>query len=70
MDNHTIKTVFNKYLIPLNFKVIEETIDEAGIDKYVKKLSSLMMLKLFIYAQLKKVSNLGRLSEHVKRKNM
>lgn len=68
MDNDTIKTVFKKYINPLDFKVIQEMIDHAGIDKYVKKLTTLIVIKLFIYAQLKGLPNLGRISEHVKRK--
>src|SRR5690625_921544 len=68
MDNDTIKTVFKKYIQPLNFNVIQQMIDLAGIDKYMKKLSTIMIIKLFIYAQLKDLSNLGRISDHVKRK--
>src|SRR5690625_2730198 len=68
MDNDTINTVFKKYINPLNFNVIQRMIDQSGMDKYAKKLFTPMMIKLFIYAQLKNLSSLGRISDHVKRR--
>jgi hypothetical protein len=68
MDNHTIKTVFKEYIHPLDSKVIQKMIDHAGIDKYVKKLDVLTFTRLFIYAQLKRLPNLRRVSENVSRK--
>jgi len=68
MDNHTTNTVFKKYINPLNFNVIQRMIDQSGIDQYAKKLLTPRMIKLFIYAQLKNLSSLGRISDHVKRK--
>lgn len=43
-------------------------IDIEQIDKYVKKLDTLTFIRLFIYAQLKGLPSLGRISEHVGRK--
>src|SRR5690625_5195136 len=68
MDNHTTNTVFKKYINPLNFNVIQRMIDQSGIDQYAKKLLTPRMIKLFIYAQLKNLESLGRISDHVKRK--
>src|SRR5690625_1928419 len=68
MDNDTINTVFKKYINPLNFNVIQRMIDQSGMDKYAKKLLTPMMIRLFIYAQLKNLSSLGRISDHVKRR--
>ncbi|MBP1950972.1 IS4 family transposase [Virgibacillus litoralis] len=68
MDNNTIKTVFKEYIHPLNSKVIQKMIDHAEIDKYVKKLDVLTFTRLFIYAQLKGLPNLRRVSEKVSRK--
>src|SRR5699024_664967 len=68
MDNHTIKTVFKEYIHPLDSKVIQKMIDHAEIDKYVKKLDVLTFTRLFIYAQLKRLPNLRRVSENVSRK--
>ena len=68
MDNHTIKTVFKKYIHPLDTKVIQKMIESAEIDKYVKKLDVLSFTKAFIYAQLKGLLGLGRISENIKRK--
>ena len=68
MANDTTDTVFKKYINPLNFNVIQRMIDQSGIDQYAKKLLTPRMIKLFIYAQLKNLSSLGRISDHVKRK--
>lgn len=68
MDNHNIKTVFIKYIHPLDTKVVQKMIEHTQIDKYVKKLNSLAFTKLFIYAQLKNLPNLRRISEQVARK--
>lgn len=42
-------------------------IEHAQIDKYVKKLNVLPFTDLFIYAQLKGLPSLGRISEKLKR---
>ena len=68
MDNHTIKTVFKEYIHPLDSKVIQKMVDHAKIDRYVKKLDFLTFTNLFIYAQLKGLRSLERISEHVNRK--
>lgn len=68
MDNNTIKNVFKKYIHPLDTKVIQKMIDHAQVDKYVKKLDSLTFLKLFIFAQLQGIPDLGRISKKLKRK--
>ncbi|WP_077299837.1 IS4 family transposase [Virgibacillus pantothenticus] len=68
MDNHTIKTVFKEYIHPLDAKVIQKMIDYAQIDKYVKKLDVLTFVNTFIYAQLKGLDNLKRISDTIKRK--
>ncbi|WHY80829.1 IS4 family transposase [Siminovitchia fortis] len=68
MDNHTIKTVFKEYIHPLDSKVIQKMVDHAQIDRYVKKLDFLTFTNLFIYAQLKGLRSLERISEHVNRK--
>lgn len=68
MDNNTIKTVFKEYIHPLDSKVIQKMIDHAQIDKYVKKLDVLTFMNSFIYAQLKNLENLQRISDTIKRK--
>lgn len=70
MDNHTIKTVFKEYIHPLDSKVIQKMIDHSRIDRYVKKLDVLTFTRLFIFAQLKSLPNLRRVSETVSRKKM
>ncbi|WP_156289634.1 DUF4372 domain-containing protein [Oceanobacillus salinisoli] len=68
MDNNTIKTVFKEYIYPLDSKVIQKMIDHAQIDKYVKKLDLLTITNAFIYAQLKNLDSLQRISDTIKRK--
>lgn len=67
-NNYNIKTVFKKLLHPLDFKLIQNMIDQTGVDKYAKKLTTTMVITLFIYAQLNGLPNLRRVSEHLKRK--
>ncbi|WP_077298781.1 DUF4372 domain-containing protein [Virgibacillus pantothenticus] len=62
MDNYTIKMVFKEYIHPLDSKVIQKMIDYAGTDKYIKKLDVLTFVNTFIYAQLKGLDNLKRIS--------
>src|SRR5699024_1621737 len=68
MDNNTIKTVFKEYIHPLDSKVIQKMIDHAQIDKYVKKLDVLTFTNAFIYAQLKNLDSLQRISDTINRK--
>lgn len=68
MDNNTIKTVFKEYIHPLDSKVIQKMIDHAEVDKYVKKLDVLTFTNAFIYAQLKNLDSLKRISDTIKRK--
>lgn len=68
MDNNTTINVFKKYIHPLDTKIIQKMIHHAQVDKYVKKFDSLTFLKLFIYAQLEGISDLGRISKKIRRK--
>lgn len=68
MDNHNIETVFKEYLHPLDGKILTKMADELKLDSYTKKLDCLTFVKLFIYAQLKKLSSLGKISFKVKHK--
>lgn len=68
MDNHTIKNVFKEYIHPLDTKIIQKMIDMEGLDKYVKKLNTLAYIRLFLYAQLKKLENLAVISQSLSRK--
>ncbi|MDE3837791.1 hypothetical protein C0966_11110 [Bacillus methanolicus] len=68
MDKNTIKTVFKEYIQPMDEKVFLKMIDQMKLDKYVKKLDSLTFTKLFIYAQLKQLDSLKKISFKVKNK--
>ncbi|MBE3571085.1 MAG: DUF4372 domain-containing protein, partial [Bacillales bacterium] len=68
MDKNTIKTVFKEYIQPIDEKVFLKMIDQMKLDQYVKKLDSLTFTKLFIYAQLKQLDSLKKISFKVKNK--
>lgn len=68
MDKHNIETVFKEYLHPLDGKILTKMADELKLDSYTKKLDCLTFAKLFIYAQLKELSSLGKISFKVKHK--
>jgi hypothetical protein len=62
MDKNITKTVFNKYLHPMDEGVLNKMAEQMEIDKYVKKLKILPFVKLFTYAQLKQISSLTDIS--------
>ncbi|MGY3717856.1 DUF4372 domain-containing protein, partial [Sutcliffiella cohnii] len=62
MDKNNIKTVFNKYLYPMDEGVLQKIAEQMKVDKYVKKLKIIPFVKLFTYAQLKKITSLTDIS--------
>ncbi|PLR80423.1 hypothetical protein CVD25_19030 [Bacillus canaveralius] len=66
MDKNNIKSVFKEYIQPAEMKVISKIIEQMNVDKYVKKLDSLSFIKLFIYAQLKQLPSLKKISFKVR----
>ncbi|ESU31632.1 hypothetical protein G3A_15620, partial [Bacillus sp. 17376] len=62
MDKNNTKSVFNKYLHPLGEGVLIKMAEQFELDKYVKKLKIIPFVKLFTYAQLKRISSLTDIS--------
>ncbi|MBM7654358.1 IS4 family transposase [Neobacillus cucumis] len=62
MDKNNTKTVFNKYLHPMDEGVLNKMAEQMELDKYVKKLKIIPFVKLFTYAQLKQISSLTDIS--------
>jgi IS5 family transposase len=62
MDKNNTKTVFNKYLHPMDEGVLNKIAEQMELDKYVKKLKIISFVKLFTYAQLKQISSLTDIS--------
>lgn len=62
MDKNNTKTVFNKYLHPMDEGVLNKMAEHLELDKYVKKLKVIPFVKLFTYAQLKQISSLTDIS--------
>jgi Transposase DDE domain/Domain of unknown function (DUF4372) len=66
MDKNSTKTVFKKYLEPIEQRIFSKMASHLDIDKYVKKLNTLCFTKLFIYAQLHQIQSLEDISLEVK----
>jgi hypothetical protein len=54
MDKDTLLSSFGKWVEPINLNIIEDWKNTNLLDRYVKKLSTLVYLFLFIEAQLEK----------------
>lgn len=58
MDKDTLLSSFGKWVEPINLNIIEDWKSTNLLDRYVKKLSTLVYLFLFIEAQLEKRTGL------------
>jgi hypothetical protein len=58
MDKDTLLLTFVKWVSPINFNIIEDWKSTSQLDRYVKKLNTLVFLFLFIKAQLEKRTGL------------
>jgi hypothetical protein len=58
MDKDTLLSSFGKWVSPINLNIIEDWKNTSLLDRYVKKLSTLVYLFLFIEAQLEKRTGL------------
>jgi hypothetical protein len=68
MDKDTTKLALTEYLKPLNHKFLSDHIQKHGLDRYVKKLDSIRITKLFVFAQLNQIHSYTDLSSHVRQK--
>ena len=68
MDKDTTKLTLTEYLKPLNHKFFSDHIHNHCLDRYVKKLNTMKLTKLFVFAQLKHITSYSDLSAHLKRK--
>ncbi len=62
MDKINTKNVFKEYLNALDEKILLKMADSLKLDKYAKKLDTLMFAKLFIYAELMEIPSLTEIS--------
>ncbi|KPV45790.1 IS4 family transposase [Alicyclobacillus ferrooxydans] len=58
MDNATLKSCFGQWLSLVDPESLQASIAKHGADRYVKKLSTSAVLRLFLYAQLVNASGL------------
>jgi hypothetical protein len=63
MDKDTLFSSFGKWLAPICTKTFTDRITETQQDKYVKKLTTLSYLKLFLHAQLQQRDSLREIAD-------
>ena len=66
MDKDNIKSTLTEYLVPLNYKLMLQKIQDLQLDKYVKKLDSVTTARLFIFVQLMQLESYADISLNVK----
>jgi IS4 transposase len=65
MDKDTLFSSFGKWISPICAKTFTERVAQGEQDKYVKKLTSLAYLKLFLHAQLQQRDGLREIADDV-----
>ncbi|WP_019537209.1 DUF4372 domain-containing protein [Paenibacillus ginsengihumi] len=63
MDKNTLFSSFGKWLSPICTKTFAERVNKIEQDKYVKKLTTLAYLKLFLHAQLHQRDGLREIAD-------
>jgi hypothetical protein len=66
MDKDTLLSSFGKWVKPINLNIIEDWKNKNLLDRYVKKLNTLIYLFLFIEAQLEKRTGLRSIMRSLK----
>ena len=57
-DKDTIKSTFNQLFEPIFSDVFTKKLTEIGVDKYVKKLTTIQLIELITHAQIQQEGNL------------
>ncbi|WP_235857432.1 DUF4372 domain-containing protein [Paenibacillus albiflavus] len=63
MDKNTLFSSFGKWISPICIKKFTKRVYETEQDKYVKKLTTLSYLKLFLHAQLHQRDGLREIAD-------
>lgn len=63
MDKNTLFSSFGKWISPICAKTFTERVRQSEQDKYVKKLTTLAYLKLFLHAQLQQRDGLREIAD-------
>jgi len=58
LDKDTIKSTFNQLFEPIFSDVFIQKLTELGVDKYVKKLTTIQLIELIAHAQIQQQGNL------------
>ncbi len=61
MNNATLKSCFDQWLSLVDYNSLQASIAAHGADRYVKELSTIVLLQIFLYAQLTNASGLRKL---------
>lgn len=70
MDKNTRFSSFEQWLDPINFRKLEQKLNQTHADKYVKKLTTKAYILLFLYAQLHEEDSLRALSDCLLNKSL
>src|SRR5699024_2221600 len=63
MDKNRLKTLFCKWISPINFKDLTEQVQLLNQDYYTKKLTTEAYLKLMLFSQLHETESLYAMSD-------
>ncbi|MFN0221987.1 DUF4372 domain-containing protein, partial [Paenibacillus sp. KR2-11] len=70
MDKHTVFSTFGKWVSPICTQLFQERIAETQQDKYVKKLTTIAYLKLFLHAQIHQRDGLREMADDLLSKDL
>ncbi|CAM4105472.1 IS4 family transposase [Paenibacillus alkaliterrae] len=65
MDKDTLLTSFGKWVAPINSEIIQDWQNFSTLDRYTKKLSTMVFLLLFVEAQLQKRKGLRSIMREI-----
>jgi hypothetical protein len=71
MDKNTLISSFGKWVAaPINFKQLQESVEEIELDKYPKKLTTVAYLLAFLHALLHEKKSLRAISDVILDENL
>lgn len=62
MDKNITTSTFKESFLPLNYEFFMKQIENLKLDKYTKKLDTLKLTKLLVFAQLDQLDSLADIS--------
>ncbi|MDQ8735693.1 DUF4372 domain-containing protein, partial [Paenibacillus sp. LHD-38] len=65
MDKDTLLSSFGKWVAPINSNIIQDWQNFSTLDRYTKKMSTMVFLLLFVEAQLQKRKGLRSIMREI-----